>query len=97
MPARESAFSEHMKEKHYRITTLQQAKRVIRIVVGFTVVVIGIVGLFLPVLQGIIMIIVGLAILGTEFVWAKRLMKRFETGANNFKNSLFNNPKNRNG
>jgi len=31
----------------------------------------------------------GLAILGTEFVWARRLMKRFEKEANNVKNSFF--------
>jgi uncharacterized membrane protein YbaN (DUF454 family) len=82
-----------MKEKKYRISTLRQAKRVISIVIGFSVVLLGIVGLFLPVLQGIVLIVAGLAILGTEFVWAKRLMKRFETGANNFKNSIFNNSK----
>ena len=74
-----------------RITTLKQAKRIIKIVTGFTVVLIGIAGLFLPFLQGIVTIIVGLAILGTEFVWAKRLMKRFEDGANNIKNSVLNN------
>jgi tellurite resistance protein TerC len=85
--------SEPMKERKYRITTLQQAKRVIKVVVGFTVVVIGIAGLFLPVLQGVMIIIVGLAILGTEFVWARKLMKRFESGANNLKNSIFNNSK----
>jgi uncharacterized membrane protein YbaN (DUF454 family) len=82
-----------MKEKKYRISTLRQAKRVISSVIGFSVVLLGIVGLFLPVLQGIVLIVAGLAILGTEFVWAKRLMKRFETGANNFKNSIFNNSK----
>jgi hypothetical protein len=40
---------------------------------------------------GIVTIILGLAILGTEFVWAKRLMKRFEKEANNVKNSFVNN------
>ena len=74
-----------------RITTLKQAKRIIKIVTGFTVVLIGIAGLFLPFLQGIVTIVVGLAILGTEFVWAKRLMRRFEDSANNIKNSVFNN------
>jgi uncharacterized membrane protein YbaN (DUF454 family) len=77
-----------------RITTLQQARRVVRIVIGFTVVLFGIIGLFVPVLQGIVTIVLGLAILGTEFLWARRLMKRFKDGANNMKNSLFNNSKN---
>lgn len=79
------------KKRTVRITSLQQARRVIKIVIGFTVVLFGIAGLFLPFLQGIVTIVMGLAILGTEFVWAKRLMKRFEDGANNMKNTLFNN------
>jgi hypothetical protein len=74
-----------------KITTLKQAKRIIKIVTGFTVLLIGIAGLFLPFLQGIVIIVLGLAILGTEFVWAKRLMSRFEDGANKIKNSVFTN------
>jgi uncharacterized membrane protein YbaN (DUF454 family) len=77
------------------ITSLQQAKRVIKIVIGFTVVLFGVAGLFLPFLQGIVTIVLGLAILGTEFVWARRLMKRFQDGANNMKNSIFHNSKNK--
>jgi uncharacterized membrane protein YbaN (DUF454 family) len=84
------------KKKPVRITSLQQARRVIKIVIGFTVVLFGVVGLFLPFLQGIITIVLGLAILGTEFLWARRLMKRFQDGANNMKNSIFNNSINRN-
>jgi len=79
------------KKRPPKITTYQQAKRIIKIVVGFTVVLIGIAGLFLPFLQGIIIIVLGFAILGTEFVWAKRLMKRFKKQADNVKNSIFNN------
>ncbi len=85
------------KKKHVRITTIQQAKRVIKVVIGFTVVLLGVAGLFLPFLQGIVIIVLGLAILGTEFVWARRLMKRFQDGANNVKNSIINNIKNSNG
>ena len=81
--------------KKPKITSLKQAKRVIKIVIGFTVVLIGIAGLFLPFLQGIITIVLGLAILGTEFVLARRLYKRFEDGANHIKNSVFNNTKTR--
>ena len=79
------------KKREPKITTLKQAKRIIKIVTGFTVLLIGIAGLFLPFLQGIVTIILGLAILGTEFVWAKRLMRRFEDGANNIKNSVLKN------
>ena len=79
------------KKRRPKITTLKQAKRVIKTVIGFTVLLIGIAGLFLPFLQGIVIIVLGLAILGTEFVWAKKLYKRFEDGANNIKNSVLNN------
>jgi hypothetical protein len=65
-------------------------------VIGFTVVLLGVAGLFLPFLQGIVTIVLGLAILGTELVWARRLMKRFQDSANNMKNSIFNNSINRN-
>jgi uncharacterized membrane protein YbaN (DUF454 family) len=85
------------KKKPVRITSLQQARRVIKIVIGFTIVLFGVAGLFLPFLQGIVTIVLGLAILGTEFVWARRLMKRFQDGANNMKNSIFNNSIKRNG
>lgn len=81
------------KQRESRISTLKQAKRIIKMVTGFTIVLIGIAGLFLPFLQGIVTIVLGLAILGTEFVWARRLMKRFEDGANNLKNSVLNNKK----
>ncbi len=72
------------------ITTIHQAKRVIRVVVGFTVVLVGIIMLVTPG-PGLVAILFGLALLGTEFVWAKKLMKRFEKEANNVKNSFVNN------
>jgi uncharacterized membrane protein YbaN (DUF454 family) len=80
-------------DKKHVITTLQQAKRVVKIVMGFTILAIGIAGLFLPFLQGIVTILVGLAILATEFVWARKLYKRFKDGANVVKDSIFNNTK----
>jgi len=77
------------------ITTIQQAKRLIKIVVGFTVVLVGIIMLVTPG-PGTVAIFFGLAILGTEFVWAKKLLKRFEKEANNVKNSFINNYINKN-
>ncbi|MEK7748356.1 MAG: PGPGW domain-containing protein [Nitrospirota bacterium] len=59
------------------IASYQQAKRVVIIVVGFTVLLIGIVMIALPG-PGILVIPIGLAILATEFVWAKRLLRRFK-------------------
>ncbi len=78
------------KKEHFTIKTLKQAKRLIKVVIGFTVLLLGLIMLVTPG-PGIVTIILGLAILGTEFVWAKRLMKRFEKEANNVKNSFVNN------
>jgi len=76
------------KKKSPWITTVQQAKRLIKIIIGFTVILFGLIMLVTPG-PGIVAIVMGLAILGTEFVWARRLMKRFEKEANNVKNSFF--------
>jgi hypothetical protein len=74
------------------IKTVEQAKRLIKIVIGFTILLGGCIMLVTPG-PGIPTVVGGLAILGTEFVWAKRLMKRFKDGANNLKNSILNNSK----
>lgn len=76
------------KKRSPLITTVQQAKRLIKIIIGFTVILFGLIMLVTPG-PGIVAIVLGLAILGTEFVWARRLMKRFEKEANNVKNSFF--------
>jgi tellurite resistance protein TerC len=83
------------KKKHPIIKTIEQAKKLIKIVIGFTVLVFGCIMLITPG-PGIVTIILGLAILGTEFVWAKKLMKRFEKEAVNMKNSFVNNYINKN-
>jgi len=64
-------------KEHFTIKTIKQAKRLIKVVVGFTVLLLGLIMLVTPG-PGIVTIILGLAILGTEFVWAKRLMKRLK-------------------
>jgi uncharacterized protein (TIGR02611 family) len=42
-------------------------------ILGFALVTVGLVGLVLPFLPGWLLIIAGLAVLSTEYVWAKRL------------------------
>lgn len=69
------------------ITTLKQAKRAIVIVIGFTVLVLGIVLIVLPG-PGTLVIPLGLAILATEFVWARRLLVRFKREARRLKNAI---------
>lgn len=69
------------------ITTLKQAKRVVVIVIGFTVLVIGIALIFLPG-PSVLVIPLGLAILATEFVWARRLLIRFKRETRRLKNAI---------
>jgi tellurite resistance protein TerC/cation:H+ antiporter len=80
----------HKRKKHGPlIKTVKQAKRLITVVIGFTIVLVGIIMLVTPG-PGLVAIVLGLALLGTEFVWAKKLMKRFEHHANNVKNTFVN-------
>jgi len=46
------------------------------IVVGWLFVLLGIAGLFLPILQGVLFILIGLVILSTEYIWAHHLLRR---------------------
>ena len=62
------------------VTTLQQARRLIVIVVGFTVLLIGLAMVVLPG-PAVVVIPIGLAILATEFVWARRFLRRMRQEA----------------
>ncbi len=55
--------------------SLKQVKRIIIGIVGFTVLLIGVAMLALPG-PAFIVIPAGLAILATEFVWAKKLLNK---------------------
>jgi tellurite resistance protein TerC len=57
--------------------TLKQLRRLIVAVVGFTVLAIGVAMMILPG-PATLVIPAGIAILATEFVWARRLMNRFQ-------------------
>jgi uncharacterized membrane protein YbaN (DUF454 family) len=57
----------------------QMFKKIAVIVVGWAFLLLGIVGLFLPILQGVLFILIGLIILSTEYVWAHRLLTRLKT------------------
>ena len=59
--------------KHFVIRTLGQAKRLIVTVTGFTVLVAGIAMIVLPG-PAIVVIPAGLALLATEFIWARKLL-----------------------
>jgi len=62
------------------IASFHQARRVIRIVIGFTVLLLGLAMVVLPG-PAFVVIPVGLAILATEFLWAKKLLRRLADGA----------------
>lgn len=68
---------------HLASHTLRQVKRIIILVVGLTVVVVGIVMLVAPG-PGLVVIPVGLAVLATEFVWARRLLANYKRYALEF-------------
>ena len=61
------------------VKTLPQAKRIIRIVVGFTLLLVGLLLIVLPGPASVV-IPLALAILAGEFVWARRLLDRFNSG-----------------
>lgn len=59
-----------------RSTRMTNVKRVIVAVVGGTVMLIGVAATLIPGVPAIVVIPLGLAILATEFIWARRLLKK---------------------
>ncbi|HVO66226.1 MAG TPA: PGPGW domain-containing protein [Syntrophales bacterium] len=57
------------------LKSIRQAKRLVIAVVGFTVLLIGFAMIILPG-PAVIVIPIGLGILATEFVWARRLLRK---------------------
>lgn len=51
-------------------------KRAALLCVGWGFILLGIAGLFLPVLQGILFLVIGLFILSYEYVWAHKLLQK---------------------
>ena len=64
-------------ERLMLLRTVEQVRRLSRIVGGFTLLLIGIVMLVTPG-PGWLVILLGLGLLAAEFVWAKRLMDRIK-------------------
>lgn len=54
----------------------QRVKRVLLEIAGWGFLVLGVVGLFLPLMQGMLFIVIGLLILSSEYVWAHRLLSK---------------------
>ena len=53
----------------------REIRRVVVLIVGWLLIAVGIVGLFLPVLQGVLFILVGLAVLSRESEIARRWLQ----------------------
>lgn len=60
------------------LKNIKQVKRLIVTAVGFTVLLIGIAMIILPG-PAFIIIPIGLAILATEFIWARKLLKKVKS------------------
>jgi len=62
---------------NFFLSTINRLKRLCKIVVGLTVLVIGVLMIVLPG-PAVVVIPVGLMILATEFAWARTLVERFQ-------------------
>lgn len=51
-----------------------KAKKIALLLFGWGFILVGIIGLFLPILQGVLFLLIGLLILSSEYVWAHRLL-----------------------
>ncbi len=51
-------------------------RRLTTLVLGWFLIGLGIIGLFVPVLQGVLLILLGLYVLSRELHWARRLLHR---------------------
>ena len=51
-------------------------KKALALVAGWTFIVLGVIGLFLPFMQGILFLMIGLTILSSEYVWAHHLLTK---------------------
>ncbi|HTR46872.1 MAG TPA: PGPGW domain-containing protein [Verrucomicrobiae bacterium] len=70
------------------IKTLQQAKRFLRILFGFTLLAIGVVMIVTPG-PGWLTIFLALGVLAAEFVWARRLLDRLKEHGTRIKETVF--------
>jgi Putative transmembrane protein (PGPGW) len=70
------------------IRTVEQAKRWAKIVMGFTLLVLGVVLFFSPA-PGLLVALLGLGILGAEFVWAKRLLNHLKEQGERLRQTVF--------
>jgi uncharacterized protein (TIGR02611 family) len=72
--------------------TVRQARRLIILTVGITLLVCGVVMLVTPG-PGWLLIFTGLSVLALEFVWARRLVRRIKAKSDELRHSLLDSHK----
>jgi len=70
------------------LRTVEQVRRIFRIVAGFTLLLAGVVMLVTPG-PGWLVIFFGLGLLAAEFVWARRLMDRIKREGGRVKDAMW--------
>lgn len=70
------------------IRTLQQAKRVLKIIFGFTLLALGIIMIVTPG-PGWLTILLALGVLAAEFMWARRLLDRLKEQGTRLRSIFF--------
>jgi len=80
----------HLPPTENKPSQYRRARHIVRSVMGFTVIVIGLI-LAIPGVPGpgFLIIIGGLAILATEYVWARRYLNRIKDGGEKLSAFLF--------
>ena len=69
------------------LRTVEQVRRIFRIIAGFTLLLVGLVMVFTPG-PGWLVILLGLGLLAAEFVWARRLMDRIKHESGRIKDTV---------
>lgn len=70
------------------IKTMQQAKRIMKIILGFTLLVLGAVLVFTPG-PGWLVMLLGLGVLAAEFMWARKLLDRMKEQGVRLRDAVF--------
>jgi uncharacterized protein (TIGR02611 family) len=73
------------------VKTVQQAKRFFKILIGFTLLLVGILMVVTPG-PGLLTILLALGVLAAEFVWARRLLDRLKEQGVRLRETVFHSP-----
>jgi uncharacterized protein (TIGR02611 family) len=76
------------------IKTLQQAKRLLKILFGFTLLAFGLIMIVTPG-PGWLTIMIGLGVLAAEYVWARRLLDTLKEQGLRLRDTILSRPKTR--